>query len=142
MRSGVRSGVVIRRSVTVSIVLLVTSALFMQESVAAAPSPTSPTARSASSVPSVSGAVTGGQGRASLITTSFDLADHGYTSAEYFVEGTATAYTSAQPLTSDGRWSVTPQATAPYKTRVVVYRPRRDAQFNGTVFVEARKSVV
>jgi len=135
MRQGVRSGVVTRSCVAVTIVLLVTSALFMQDSVAA-PAHRSTTAPSAVSVPTVSGPVTGGQGRPSLITTSIDLARFGYTSDEYFLEGTATAYTSAQPLTSDGRWSVTSQATAPYKTRIVVYRPKRAAQFNGTVFVE------
>ena len=44
--------------------------------------------------------------------TSFPLADVGYRMDEYFVSGTATSYTSAVPLTSDGSWTVTPDATA------------------------------
>ena len=57
-------------------------------------------------------------------------------SEEYFLEGTANAYTSDVPLTSDGLWSVHPQSSEPYKTRIVVYRPKSQKQFNGTVFVE------
>jgi Alpha/beta hydrolase domain len=133
---GVRCARVIRPgALGVLIVLLVTSGLFTQESGMSAGAATT-TAGPAANIPTVTGPVTGGQGRPTVITTSFDLADVGYTSAEYFLEGTATAYTSAQPLTADGRWSVTPQATAPYKTRIVVYRPTRRAEFNGTVFVE------
>ena len=111
-----------RFGTAVSIVLLVTSVLFTQESVAPADA-VAATARPAVNIPTVTGPVTGGQNRPSLITTTFDLGTVNYASTEYFVEGTATAYTSAQPLTADGRWSVTPQATAPYKTRLVVRRP-------------------
>jgi hypothetical protein len=126
---------VTRLGAAVSIVLLAASVLFTQESVAS-DGGVAEAARSAVNIPTLTGPVSGGHGQPSLITTSFDLADVGYTGAEYFLEGNATAYSSAQPLTSDGRWSVTPQASAPYKTRVVVYRPKRAAQFNGTVFVE------
>src|SRR5262249_25132827 len=68
--------------------------------------------------------------------TAFDLAKVGYEEAEYFISGTATAYTSATPLSADGKWSVTPGTTAPYKTRIVVYRPTDPKKFNGTVVVE------
>jgi hypothetical protein len=87
--------------------------------------------------PNVSGPVTGGAGAilpANL--QGFDLGQFGYQSAEYFISGTASAYTSANPLTSDGAWSVTPTSTAPYTTRVVVFRPTDPARFNGTVVVE------
>src|SRR6516164_8969434 len=40
------------------------------------------------------------------------------------------------PLTSDGRWTATPASTAPYKTRILVYKPTNPQKFNGTVFVE------
>ena len=55
----------------------------------------------------------------------------------YFIQGTATAYTApAGSLTGDGKWAVTPGATAPYTTRAVVYRPADARAFNGTVIVE------
>ena len=84
----------------------------------------------------VTGPVTGGQGIDLPGTTSFDLGTVGYEQNEYFLSGTATAYTSASPLTSNGRWTVTPASTAPYKTRMVVYRPINPKRFDGTVIVE------
>ena len=69
-------------------------------------------------------------------TTSFDLASVGYTTEEYFISGTATAYTNTGDLGLDGKWTVTPASTAPYKTRIVVYRPSDARKFNGTVVVE------
>jgi hypothetical protein len=87
-------------------------------------------------VPTVTGPVTGGKGSPTLAATTFDLTKLGYTENEYFVAGNATSYTSASPLTSDGRWTVAPAATAPYETRIVVMRPTNTKKFNGTVFVE------
>ena len=84
----------------------------------------------------VTGPVTGGTGQPNLIATGFDLADAGYVAEEYFIEGTATAYDAAKPLTSNGKWAVKPVSTAPYKTRIVVYRPEQAKDFNGTVVVE------
>ena len=93
----------------------------------------------------VSGPVSGGKGYVVLApsppqdgqpSTVFDLASVGYEESEYFLEGTATAYTSDQPLTADGRWTVRTAGTAPYKTRIVVRRPKDAADFNGTVIVE------
>ena len=86
--------------------------------------------------PTLEGPVTGGDGKPSIGTTTFDLAQVGYMQEEFFISGTATAYTSADPLTADGNWTVTPASTAPYKTRILVYRPMRSARFNGTVVVE------
>jgi hypothetical protein len=71
-----------------------------------------------------------------VASTNFDLASVGYEQAEYFVSGTATAYTSATPLSSDGKWTVRPGTTARYKTRMVVYRPIDPKKFNGTVIIE------
>ena len=95
-----------------------------------------------SSVPSdvprakVSGPVTGGKGIDLPGTTSFDLRRVGYEQSEYFVSGTADAYGSANALTSNGRWTVATASSAPYKTRVVVYRPIDPRRFDGTVVVE------
>jgi hypothetical protein len=65
-----------------------------------------------------------------------DLAAHGYVEEEYFIEGTASAYTSAEPLESDGVWTVTPTVSEPYKTRILVRRPADPKRFNGTVLTE------
>ncbi len=72
---------------------------------------------------------------ASLATT-FPLSQVGYEQSEYFISGTATSYTSPTPLATNGQWSVTPDSTAPYETRVVVNRPIDPRKFNGTVVVE------
>ena len=86
--------------------------------------------------PTVSGPVTGGQGHPSLVGTNFEFSDIGYERNEYFLEGTATSYEPAAPLGEDGKWKVGAKDTAPYKTRIVVYRPIDAKDFNGTVFVE------
>jgi hypothetical protein len=92
--------------------------------------------------PTVSGPVTGGFG--AIVPPNlngFDLAQVGYQQSEFFLTGTANAYTPTAPLTSDGKWTVAP-GTAPtsppaaYATRVVVYRPNDPKKFNGTVVVE------
>lgn len=86
--------------------------------------------------PTVEGPITGNGSPLLLGTTLFDLAEVGYEQVEFFIGGTATAYTSAEPLSSDGAWTVTPGATAPYKSRLLVYRPIDPKQFKGTVLVE------
>jgi hypothetical protein len=86
--------------------------------------------------PSVEGPVFGGAGAPAVASTTFDLGEVGYMQEEYFIAGTATAYTSAGPLGSDGVWAATPASTAPYKTRILVYRPSNAKKFNGTVVVE------
>jgi hypothetical protein len=86
--------------------------------------------------PMVEGPITGGNGTPFIAATTFDPAQVGYMQEEYFISGTATAFTSASALTADGAWSVTPASTAAYKTRVVVYRPVKRSKFKGTVVVE------
>jgi len=66
----------------------------------------------------------------------FDLATVGYEQAEFFLSGTASSYTSATSLATDGKWTVSVKDTAPYKTRAVVDRPIDASKFNGTVVVE------
>ena len=87
-------------------------------------------------VPTIEGPVTGGKGSPFVETTSFDLATVGYVQDEFFLSGTASLYVSAGPLGTDGKWTVTTGDTAPYKTRIVVYRPGNTKRFNGTVIVE------
>ncbi len=86
--------------------------------------------------PTVTGPVAGGTPAEFMFSTSFDLAQVGYRESEFFLSGTASGYTSATPLTSDGKWAVTPNGTAPYTTRAVVRRPVDPKKFNGTVIVE------
>jgi Alpha/beta hydrolase domain len=68
--------------------------------------------------------------------TKFDLADVGYEQSEFFLSGTATAYDVAESPGNDGKLAATPSTTAPYTTRVVVVRPIKAKDFNGTVVVE------
>ena len=64
-----------------------------------------------------------------------DLGAHGYRADEYFLDGEATRYRAVPgtELGVDGRWSAEPSGTAPYRTRVLVYRPVDAERFNGTV---------
>ncbi|MCC7364846.1 MAG: hypothetical protein IT303_10785 [Dehalococcoidia bacterium] len=87
--------------------------------------------------PVVAGPVTGGQRGWPFGASMLDVAAFGYTEAEYFLEGTATRYRLAPgaELTRDGRWQAEPAGEAPFKTRMLVYRPGDPARFNGTVVV-------
>jgi hypothetical protein len=85
--------------------------------------------------PTIEGPIAG-PGGIWLQSTTFDLAQVGYTEAEYFLSGTARAYTNVGPLGTDGMWTVTTGDTAPYKTRIVVRRPADRRKFNGTAVVE------
>jgi hypothetical protein len=61
----------------------------------------------------------------------------GYVAEEFFLDGEATAY-EAEPgteLGEDGKWSVRPARTAPFRTRMLVVRPVDRANCNGIVHV-------
>ncbi|GAA3818140.1 alpha/beta hydrolase domain-containing protein [Sphaerisporangium flaviroseum] len=94
------------------------------------------TAPGAVASPTVSGPVTAGVHGFPFTASSVDLRSHGYAEQEYFFSGTARAFTSDVPLTSDGRWQVREGATAPYKSRMLVRAPMDPKRFNGTVVVE------
>jgi hypothetical protein len=66
----------------------------------------------------------------------FDLATVGYEEQEYFISGTASAFTNLNELGSDGFWDVEAAEQAAYTTRVLVRRPTDSAKFNGSVLVE------
>lgn len=87
--------------------------------------------------PVVTGPISGGQRGRPFFVPKLDLAPHGYVEEEFFIEGEAVRYRPVAGTTfgRDGRWQVEPAASAPYKTRIVVYRPQDPARFNGTVFV-------
>ncbi len=65
-----------------------------------------------------------------------DLAAKGYVQEEFTADGSASAYASSNGFGSDGRWKFTPTTTAPYRTRVLVRRPKDASKFSGTVAVE------
>lgn len=75
-------------------------------------------------------------GRPVLALGTYPLEPLGYVEEEYFLSGAAQAFAPAGPLDADGRWSVRTAGRAPFKTRIVVVRPRDPAKFNGTVLVE------
>jgi hypothetical protein len=64
-----------------------------------------------------------------ILGTAFDLTSLGYTQAEYALSGVANAYQRA----SGG---LTVAERAEFTTRLLVYRPADDAEFNGTVWAE------
>jgi hypothetical protein len=83
--------------------------------------------------PTVSGPVTGGKGLSFL---GPDVSDAGYQRDEYFVEGGASGYEPVGALAADGKWRARASQTAPFKTRILVWKPTDPAKFNGTVYVE------
>lgn len=87
---------------------------------------------SAHADPMVTGPIIGVPNGASPI----DLSAAGYVEEEYFIEGTASAYTNVGPLNPDGVWNVAPGDSAAYKTRILVRRPTDPKRFNGTVLTE------
>lgn len=76
------------------------------------------------------------EGSINLLALNFDLGTVGYQQAEYFLEGTASAFTNTSEFRKDGVWTAEPSEQAAYKTRIVVYRPIDPADFNGTVLIE------
>jgi hypothetical protein len=65
-----------------------------------------------------------------------NLKQNGYVQYEYAASGEATSYTEEGERTADGRWTFTDGETAPYRTRVLVRRPRDPSKFSGNVIVE------
>jgi Alpha/beta hydrolase domain len=90
----------------------------------------------AADAPAVTGPITGGSHGRPFGSSFADLNAPGYVEEEYFVEGKATAYRADKPLTPDGQWTVSTGETQPYKTRLLVRRPKDPAKFNGTVVLE------
>ncbi|GGF59006.1 alpha/beta hydrolase domain-containing protein [Alteromonas lipolytica] len=84
----------------------------------------------------VSGPITGGRHGYPFCSYAGDLSHFGYVEEEYFIEGTATRYQANGELGFDGKWSVEPMGTYPFKTRLLVRRPQDHSRFNGTVVTE------
>lgn len=68
--------------------------------------------------------------------SSVDLSAHGYVEAEFYIGGDAISYAKSGAWGRDGRWSVSPSSSAPFRTRLLMLRPAAPGAFNGTVVVE------
>lgn len=81
------------------------------------------------------GPITGGERGTPF--SAVDVAELGYVTNEFFIEGVASTYELVEGTHSaDGRWTAKrSDTTAPFKTRMLVVRPRESEQFNGTVIV-------
>lgn len=84
----------------------------------------------------IEGPITGGQRNRIFGAHADDLTAHGYVEEEYFVAGSADAYAPIGTLGPDGIWTVAAAKQAPFKTRVIIQRPKDAAKFNGTVICE------
>lgn len=93
------------------------------------PRPAGPTAN-------MSRPLVGGNGVFIGATTPANVAKVGYVEREYAAAGTATSYRREGAITHDGRWKLAPDATAPYRTRVLVRRPANPKAFSGNVILE------
>jgi Alpha/beta hydrolase domain len=76
------------------------------------------------------------EGDTPVLIPAYPLESVGYAEQEFLVEGVARSFALTGERTSDGRWSVTEEAGAPYVTRILVRRPIDPAAFSGTVAVE------
>ena len=63
--------------------------------------------------------------------TPIDLAKRGYVEEEFFIEGKANSFN-----TPPGQIGSVKDSDLPFKTRIVVRRPKSTSKFNGTVLVE------
>jgi hypothetical protein len=102
------------------------------------PAPTVPAPpASPVAVPTVTGPISGGTPNVPVnaMPTSYEK-QFGYSEKEYFFAGKATAYKPTGTFGEDGKWSIAPASTAPYKSRMVVRVPTDPKKFNGTVVVE------
>jgi hypothetical protein len=102
---------------------------------ATASPPTTQHARGTIGKPTVSKPTAEGKGIQAL-ATDMNLASVGYVRDEFFFEGEAVGYKQVGEFKADGAWQVQESAKAPYKTRMVVIRPKDPSKFDGTAFVE------
>lgn len=88
--------------------------------------------------PKVTGPVTGGKHGTPFSAPQLDLAEYGYRMAEYFIEGTTSGYEfeAGSEKTADGLWKMRRKGEkVPFKTRILVVRPKDQGDFNGTVIL-------
>jgi hypothetical protein len=127
-------------SMTVGVVMLAVPACTSSDHGASRPTstvaPTTAQPRPAGPAADLSTELSGGHGVIMGEGVSTDLRRVGYVQREFLAVGTATSYKVAGALTGDGRWTFVPDASAPYRTRVLVRAPAKAGAFSGTVIVE------
>ena len=84
----------------------------------------------------ISGPISGGDHGWPFAGYFGDIAERGYLEEEFFFEGTAKRYNLVGTHSNDGKWAVEAAGEAPFKTRILVKRPKDPTKFNGTVIVE------
>ena len=71
----------------------------------------------------LAGPISGGRHGFPQTATPVDLDAAGYVEEEFAFAGEATSYRYTAPPRADGEWSVEPDRTAPYTSRMLVRRP-------------------
>ena len=84
----------------------------------------------------ISGPISGGAHGWPFAGHFGDIGQRGYLEEEFFLAGTARRYDPVGAHGGDGKWAVEAAGEAPYKTRILIKRPKDPAKFNGTVVVE------
>jgi predicted acyl esterase len=79
--------------------------------------------------------LTGGNGQPQTAAVH-DIEGRGYTEQEYVVSGTARPEAQEIALLEEGSDPPLPDDVAEYATRILVYRPEDEAEFNGDVLVD------
>ncbi len=126
----------VRRSAVIALSVVLLGVAVGSGTSGAAVWATAPAARHPSGPAARLSALTGGDGAYLGEGSPPDLKRLGYRQREYAAAGTATSYTATRPLTHDGRWSFVKDASASYRTRVLVRRPAKAKDFSGNVVVE------
>src|SRR5699024_2576966 len=90
--------------------------------------------------PEISGPITGGEKPAFGVLSDV-IHSYGYEAKEYYLSGSDVSYeptdSSVTSLPSSGMWSLKARNDpTPYRTRMLVVRPKDPKKFNGTVYVE------
>jgi hypothetical protein len=84
----------------------------------------------------VSGPISGGAHGWPMAASLLNLEAYGYVEEEFFFEGVAPTFRATDERPSpDGRWGAIEGEGIPFKTRLLVRRPRDPSRFNGTVLV-------
>jgi hypothetical protein len=87
-------------------------------------------------LPTIAGPITGGIHGWPFGGYVGDIGKRNYVEEEYFIAGQAESFEPVGTLGIDGHWSLTSAGFAPYKTRILVRRPKNPQLFNGTVVIE------
>src|SRR6476619_3295072 len=85
--------------------------------------------------PIITGPVEGGRRGIAFCRPRTDVDARGYVVEEFLLDGEARSYLPAPGATHgrDGKWDAVPSEPAPYRTRILVVRPKRAEDCDGTV---------